>query len=134
MGRHTDASGSSFKLRRTTHLAGLTGGAAWLLAAVLQGGALDRALLWLGAALLTVTLCGLGLLLVHSDVRTLRFFVALALPILVWGVFWLVRGGLAHPDWLDGGFGAVVGLVSAVRLRRLGRLRRRADGVRRSAR
>jgi hypothetical protein len=131
MGRHTDASGTSVTLRRTTQLAGLTGGAAWVLAAVLPGGTVDRVLLSVGAVLLTITLCGLGLLLVHSDVRALRLFVALALPILVWGVFWLVRGGLAHPDRLDAGFGAVVGLVSALRL---GRLRRRADAVRRSTR
>jgi hypothetical protein len=117
MGRHVEASGPPLDLRRTAPLAGLTGGIAWVFAFFLSdSGTLETTLLWAGAILLTVALFGLGLLLVRSDVLALRVFVALALPTLVWGVFGLVHGSLADPDLVDAVFGAVVGLVSGVRL------------------
>jgi len=67
-----------------------------------------------------VALFGLGLLLVRSEVLALRVFVALALPTLVWGVFPLVHGSLSDPERVDAVFGAIVGLVSGVRLGRHG--------------
>jgi len=117
MGRHVEASGTVHDLRRTAPIAGLTGGAAWVLAYFLpDGGTLETILLWAGAVLLTVALFGLGLLLVRGDVLALRVFVALALPTLVWGVFGLVHGSLSDPELVDAVFGAIVGLVSGVRL------------------
>ena len=117
MGRHAEVSGTLFDLRRTAQLAGLAGGLAWVVTLFLDDGrSLERALLWAGTILLTVALFGLGLLLVRSDVLALRVFVALALPTLVWGVFGLVHGSLDDPELVDAVFGAVVGLVSGVRL------------------
>jgi hypothetical protein len=119
MGRHVEDSGTVLDLRRTARLAGLTGGLAWVVAFFLSdGGSLEKALLWVGAVLLTVALFGLGLLLVRSDVLALRVFVALALPTLVWGVFGIVHESLADPDLVDAVFGAVVGVVSGLRLGR----------------
>ena len=85
-----------------------------------DGGTLETTVLWAGAVLLTVALFGLGLLLVRSEVLALRVFVALALPTLVWGVFALVHGSLSDPERVDAVFGAIVGLVSGVRLGRHG--------------
>ncbi|HEY3529345.1 MAG TPA: hypothetical protein VGK78_09350 [Nocardioides sp.] len=117
MGRHAEASGTPLDLRRTAQLTGLTGGVAWVVAFFLpDGGRLQGSVLWVGAVLLTVALFDLGLLLVRSDVLALRVFVALALPTLVWGVFGLVHGSAADPGLVDAVFGAIVGLVSAVRL------------------
>ena len=117
MGRHAEVSGTLFDLRRTAQLAGLAGGLAWVVTLFLDdGGSLERALLWAGTILLTVALFGLGLLLVRSDVLALRVFVALALPTLVWGVFGIVHGSANDPDLVDAVFGAVVGLVSGLRL------------------
>ena len=117
MGRHVEDSGTLLDLRRTARLAGLTGGVAWVVAIFLpDGGGLERAVMWAGAALLTVALFGLGLLLVRSDVLALRVFVAVALPTLVWGVFGIVHQSLADPELVDAAFGALVGLVSGLRL------------------
>jgi hypothetical protein len=122
MGRHAEASGTPLDLRRTAQLAGLTGGVAWVVAFFLSdGGSLETALLWVGALLLTVALFGLGLLLVRSDVLALRVFVALALPTLVWGVFAIVHDSTADPELVDAVFGAIVGLVSGLRLGHHGR-------------
>jgi hypothetical protein len=121
MGRHAEDSGTLLDLRRTAQIAGLTGGAAWVVAFFLSGGGgLERALLWVGAVLLTAALVGLGALLVRGDVLALRIFVALALPTLVWGVFGIVHDALSDPDLIEALFGAVVGVVSAVRLGRRG--------------
>ncbi len=121
MGRHAEASGTRVDLRRTAQLTGLTGGIAWVLAYVVpDGGSLARALLWLGAILLTVALFDLGLLLVRGDVLALRIFVALALPTLVWGVFGIVHGSASDPGLVDAVFGGVVGVVSGIRLGRHG--------------
>jgi len=117
MGRHVEASGTPFDLRRLTQIAGLVGGAVWVLASFLpDGGAAEVALLRVGAVVLTVALCGLGLLLVRSDFLALRIFVAVALPLLVWGVFGIVHQSLSDPEVVDGVFGAIVAVVSAVRL------------------
>jgi hypothetical protein len=117
MGRHAEASGTPSDLRRTAPLAGLTGGLAWVVAFFLpDGGGVETALLWLGAILLTVALFGLGLLLVRSDVLALRVFVGIALPTLVWGVFGIVHQSAIDPGLVDAVFGAIVGLVSALRL------------------
>jgi hypothetical protein len=117
MGRHVEASGTPFDLRRLTQIAGLVGGAVWVLASFLpDGGAAEVALLRVGAVVLTVALCGLGLLLVRSDFLALRIFVAVAVPLLVWGVFAIVHQSLSDPEVVDGVFGAIVAVVSAVRL------------------
>jgi hypothetical protein len=117
MGRHVESSGTPFDLRRLTQIAGLVGGLLWVLAYFLpDGGAAEAALLKVGAVLLTVALCGLGLLLVRSDFLALRIFVAVAVPLLVWGVFGIVHQSLSDPELVDGVFGAIVGLVSGVRL------------------
>jgi hypothetical protein len=117
MGRHVEASGTPFDLRRLTQIAGLVGGAVWVLASFLpDGGAAEVALLRIGAVVLTVALCGLGLLLVRSDFLALRIFVAVAVPLLVWGVFAIVHQSLSDPEVVDGVFGAIVAVVSAVRL------------------
>jgi hypothetical protein len=122
MGRHAEASGTPLDLRRAAPLAGLTGGVAWVAAYLLpDGGGLETAVLWVGAVLLTVALFGLGLLLVRSDVLALRVFVAVALPTLVWGVFALVHDSSGDPELIDAVFGAVVGLVSGLRLGHHGR-------------
>jgi hypothetical protein len=121
MGRHVEASGTPVDLRRTAQLTGLTGGVAWVIAFFLpDGGSVRTTVLWAGAILLTVALFDLGLLLVRSDVLALRLFVSLALPTLVWGVFGLVHGSADDPGLVDAVFGAVVGLVSGVRLGRHG--------------
>jgi hypothetical protein len=121
MGRHVENSGTSFDLRRSAQLAGLVGGLAWVFAFFLaDGGGLERAVLWLGAILLTAALFALGLLLVRSDVLALRVFVALALPALVWGVFGIVHESTADPELVDAAFGAIVGAVSMLRLGRPG--------------
>jgi hypothetical protein len=117
MGRHAEDSGTLFDLRRSAQLAGLTGGLAWVVALFLHDGAsTEAAVLWVGALLLTVALFGLGLLLVRSDVLALRVFVGLALPALVWSVFGIVHQSASDPGVVDAAFGAVVGLVSALRL------------------
>jgi hypothetical protein len=117
MGRHAEDSGTLFDLRRSAQLAGLAGGLAWVSAYFLDdGGGVESAVLWAGAFLLTVALFGLGLLLVRSDVLALRVFVALALPTLVWGVFGIVHQSADDPGLVDAVFGAIVGLVSAIRL------------------
>jgi hypothetical protein len=119
MGRHVENSGNSFDLRRSAQLAGLAGGLAWVFAFFLaDGGGLERAVLWLGAILLTAALVALGLLLVRSDVLALRAFVALALPALVWGVFGIVHQSTTDPELVDAAFGAVVGAASMLRLGR----------------
>ena len=124
MGRHAEASGTPLEPRRTAQIAGLTGGTLWVLAYFLHGflhgffhgGIVDTTVVWVGAILLTVALFGLGLLLVRGDVLALRLFVAVALPTLVWGVFGIVQGAISDPGLLDAVFGAVVGLVSGLRL------------------
>ena len=117
MGRHAEVSGTQLDLRTAARLAGLAGGLAWVVAFFLPaGGGAERAVLWLGAILLTVALFGLGLLLVRSDVLALRGFVALALPTLVWGVVGILHQSANDPGLVDAVFGAVVGLVSALRL------------------
>jgi len=117
MGRHTDGAGASTALRRIAQVSGLTGGVAWVGTAFLDAGGARDALFWVGAVLLTVALFGLGLLLVKSDVLVLRIFVALALPTLVWGVVSLLRDAFDE-DLVDAVFGALVAVISAVRLRR----------------
>jgi hypothetical protein len=117
MGRHVEASGTPFDLRRLTQIAGLVGGVVWVLAYFLpDDGAAETTLLTVGAVLLTIALCGLGLLLVRSDFLALRIFVAIAVPVLVWSVFGIVHQSLSDPELVDGVFGAIVAVVSAVRL------------------
>jgi hypothetical protein len=125
MGRHAEDSGSRRGLRLTTQVAGLTGGVAWVVAFFLSdGGSLESVLDRAGAVLLTLALFGLGLLLVRGGILALRVFVALALPVLVWGVFAIVHQSLADPDLVDAVFGAAVGLVSALAMRRRPGVRR----------
>jgi hypothetical protein len=122
MGRHVDASGSSLDLRRTSPLAGLGGGIAWVGASFLPDGATARTgLLWTGTTLLTLALLGLGLLLVRSDVVALRIFIAVAVPVLVWGVFGIVHQSASDPQSVDVSFAVIVALVCAASLALRGR-------------
>jgi hypothetical protein len=121
MGRHVEASGTTLDLRRTAQIAGLAGGIGWVLASFLGDGAVKDALLWSGAVLLTASLLGLGLLLVRSGFLALRLFIAVAVPVLVWGVFGIVHQSMSDPGLVDVVFGALVGLICAVRLGHRGR-------------
>ena len=94
-----------------------------MLASFLDSGTAGDALQWVGALLLTVALVGLGLLLVKSDVMVLRVFVALALPILVWGVVALLRDAVSV-SVVDAVFGGVVAVISGVMLTRRAERRR----------
>jgi hypothetical protein len=119
MGRHAEAAGTPLDLRRSAQASGLVGGIAWVVTYFLPDDPrtiLGTALLWVGVAMLTVALFGLGMLLVKSDVLPLRVFVALALPTLVWGVFALVRDSVSGQTFLDAVFGAVVGVISGLQL------------------
>jgi hypothetical protein len=120
MGQHVDAAGPPRTTRRTAQVCGLVGGAAWVTTYFLGADAgVTDALLWGGGVLLTVALLAIGMMLVKSDVLLLRVFVALALPTLVWGVYFLVRDSVADAALLDALFGAFVALLSAgVLLRR----------------
>lgn len=105
--------------RRIAQVCGLVGGVAWLVTYFLSsGGTAADVLLWVGAALLTVALLELGLLLVKSDFLLLRLFVALALPTLVWGVLGLVLGSVSDRTVVEAAFGTVVALISGVQLLR----------------
>jgi hypothetical protein len=84
----------------------------------------SKGLLWVGGALLTVALFGIGMMLVKSDLLPLRIFVALALPTLVWGVFALVRDSMSDEQLADAVFGALVGLGSVLLLVRRSAARR----------
>jgi hypothetical protein len=125
-GRLTRHDGSSTTVRRnppmslprTAQLSGLLGGVAWVVKHFLSdpdAGA-GRALLWVGAVLLTVALFELGLLLVKGDVLVLRVFVALALPTLVWGVYGLVRSSASDEPFADAVFGGVIAVISLIQL------------------
>ncbi len=116
MGRHTDAAATGTVLRRTAQLSGLAGGLVWAASAFLGDGSAADALRWLGGALITLALFGLGMLLVKGDVLLLRVFVGLALPTLVWGVVALVRGSAVSASTVDVVFGGCVTLVCAVPL------------------
>jgi hypothetical protein len=119
MGRHTDSARGLTGPRRVAKVCGLVGGVAWLVTYFLaSGGTAADALLWVGAALLTVALIELGLLLVRSDFLLLRLFVALALPTLVWGVLGLILGAVSDRTVVEAAFGAVVALISGVQLLR----------------
>lgn len=121
MGRHTDSAGGLLGPRRVTQVCGLVGGVAWVVTYFLtSGGTAANALLWVGVVLLTVTLLGLGLLLVKSGFLLLRVFVALALPTLVWGVLGLILGSTSDRTVVEAVFGAVVALISGIQLVRRG--------------
>jgi len=125
MGRHADAAGTPFELRRAAQVAGLVGGIAWVAAYFLpEGGSAASLLLPVGAVLLTVALFGLGLMLVRSDFLALRLFVGIAVPTLVWGVFGVVHQSASDPGLVDALFGAVAGLVAGLRLSHRGAARR----------
>jgi hypothetical protein len=118
MGRHAVATGSSPDVGRVAQGCGLAGGIAWVLALLLGHGGVGDGLVWLGSLLVTAALCGLGLLLVRSDVVALRIFVAIALPTLIWGVLALLHGSVSVPSRSDAVFGAAVALVCALLIAR----------------
>ena len=118
MGRHAEAAATQLDVARIAEISGLAGGTAWVLAYLLPGAALADGLAWLGSVLVTAAWCGLGLLLVRSNVLALRLFVAVALPTLVWGVLVLVHGSAARPTGADAVLGVVVALVSGLLLTR----------------
>jgi hypothetical protein len=125
MGRHVDAAGASAGVRRTALVCGLLGGVAWVATYFLDADAgAAKGLLWLGGVLLTVALCGIGMMLVKSDLLPLRIFVALALPTLVWGVFALIRDSVSDEQLADAVFGTLVGLGAVLLLVRRSAARR----------
>jgi hypothetical protein len=118
----TDAVSSAGVVRTATACAVL-GGIAWIATAFVGSASTDRLLHWVGGVLVTVALAVIGLLMVKSGVLALRLFVAVALPVLVWGVVAILRQSETDDGVLDAVFGVVVGLGSGVVLAR----RSRAD-------
>jgi hypothetical protein len=121
-GATTDAVSSAGVLRTATVCAVL-GGLAWIATAFVGAESTDRLLHWVGGGLVTVALVVIGMLMVKSGVLALRLFVAIALPVLVWGVLAILRQAWGDDGVLDAVFGVVVGLGSGVVLAR----RSRAD-------
>jgi len=106
---------------RAAAVAGLLGGAAWVLAALVWDGGADAfelGLFWLGAALVTAFLLGLGTLLVKRGLLALRVFVACALPLLFWMVVAFAATSAADDGIVWGLAGAAVGLFAVVQLAR----------------
>ena len=79
---------------------------------------LELGLFWAGAALVTVFLLAVGLLLVKRGLLALRLFVACALPLLVWMVVVFAAQAAADDGIVWGVAGAVVVLLAVVLLAR----------------
>ncbi len=106
-------------LRRTAHVAGILGGAAWLVAYFLSGGAAD-VLYWGGALLLTFALLDTGMLLVKRGLLALRVFVACALPLLFWMVVAFAVQALSDAALVHAVAGVLVAVGFVVALTRPG--------------
>ena len=117
-------------LRVLAAVAGMLGGACWVArwGADLAGsepGWSEGAYL-AGLALIGLALAGVGAGLVSRSAIWLRGIVAIALPLLVWSVYAVVKGD-GDAITLDGGVGvaailiSIVGLVRARRARAAGR-------------
>jgi len=106
-------------LRVLAAVAGLLGGACWVVrwVADLSGdvpGWADGAQ-WAGLGLLGVALAGVGAGLVSRSAPWLRAIVAIALPLLVWSVYSVIKGS-GEDLRLDGILGVVAILGSTVML------------------
>ena len=102
-------------------MVGLLGGVAWVAAAFLWEGGEDPVELgafWAGAALITLFLLELGMLLVKRGLLALRLFVACALPLLVWMVIVFVASSAPDDGVVWGLAGAAVALFAIVQLAR----------------
>jgi hypothetical protein len=106
-------------LRVPAALAGVLGGACWLV----RGFADSEALRWAGLVLLALALAGAGAGLVKA--LWLRVIVAIAFPVLVWSVLEVVHEGASDAATVDAVAGAAVALISVAVLVRA-RSRRRA--------
>jgi hypothetical protein len=102
-------------LRVLALVAGVLGGACWVArwGADLAGGdpGWGGTAHWLGLGLIGLALAALGAGLVHKGAVWLQVIVAIALPLLVWSVYAVVKGegeGIA----LDGVLGALAAVLS----------------------
>jgi hypothetical protein len=97
-------------------VSGVLGGLCWLARWVIDLAELTsdprEALYWAGAGLLALAFLGYGMGLVKKGALWLRLIVGVAFPVLVWSVLEVLR--TADPEPVDGVFGAVVAVVSAV--------------------
>ena len=96
-------------------VAGLFGGLCWVVrwladAAGTTGGWSDS-LHWAGLGLLLVALAVVGASLVSTSALWLRLIVAAALPLLVWSIFSVVRGG-GDAIVLEGAIGLLAVVIS----------------------
>ena len=108
-------------LTRTAQVLGLLGGVAWVATAFLWNGGddpLELGLFWAGAALVTLFLLELGMLLVKRGLLALRLFVACALPLLVWMVVTFAASSASDDALVWGIAGAAVALFAIVQLAR----------------
>lgn len=99
-------------LRILAAAAGLLGGACWVVRWVADPSWADAAH-WAGLGLLGLALAGVGAGLVSRGAGWLRAIVAVALPLLVWSVYSVVKG-TGDDLGLDGMLGVVTVLGSAV--------------------
>ena len=106
---------------RVAQVVGVVGGVAWVAAAFLWEGGddpLELGLFWLGAALVTLFLLELGMLLVKRGLFALRLFVACALPLLVWMVVAFAATSASDDGIVWGLAGAAVAVFAVVQLAR----------------
>ena len=106
---------------RAAQVAGLLGGLAWVGAAFLWEGGddpLELGLFWLGAALVTLFLLELGMLLVKRGLLALRVFVACALPLLFWMVVAFAATSASDEGVVWGFAGGTVAIFAIVQLSR----------------
>jgi hypothetical protein len=108
-------------MRRAAQVVGLLGGMAWVAAAFLWEGGddpVELGLFWAGAALVTLFLLELGMLLVKSGLMALRIFVACALPLLFWMVVSFAATSASDDGVVWGLAGAAVAVFAIVLLAR----------------
>jgi hypothetical protein len=108
-------------MTRAAQVVGLLGGVAWVVVAFLWEGGddpLELGLFWLGAALVTLFLLELGMLLFKRGLLALRMFVACALPLLFWMVVAFAATSASDDGVVWGLAGAVVAMFAIVQLAR----------------
>jgi hypothetical protein len=106
-------------VRRGAQVLGILGGLAWVAAwYVWEGGddPVELGLFWAGAALVTLFLLELGLLLVKRGLLALRLFVACALPLLFWMVVSFAATSASDDGIVWGLAGAAVAVFALVLL------------------
>ncbi len=102
-------------------MVGLLGGAAWVAAFFVWDGGddpLELALFWAGAALVTLFLLELGMVLVKRGLLALRLFVACALPLLFWMVVSFAATSVDDDGIVWGVAGAATAAFALARLMR----------------